>query len=112
MTIKMIGIETIRNIVVIIAALNIIGFILMWHDKRCAQNGQWRVKERTLLLLSLVGGSVGTLLGMYKFRHKTKHAAFKYGIPLIIILQVSFIIAVKLNLLNQLWEALKTSIQL
>ncbi|MGG7058525.1 DUF1294 domain-containing protein [Clostridium nigeriense] len=68
--------------------INIIAFITIYIDKQKAIKHKWRIKESTLFLLSTVGGSLGTLLGMYTFRHKTKHKKFTVGIPLILILQI------------------------
>ncbi|AZB44925.1 DUF1294 domain-containing protein [Bacillus sp. FJAT-42376] len=65
------------------AVLTAAGYILMAADKRKAQKGQWRISERTLWLVSAAGGAWGSLIGMYSVRHKTKHAAFKYGMPLL-----------------------------
>ncbi len=71
--------------------INILGFIFMYIDKEKAKKHKWRISENTLIILSLLGGSVGSFIGMNKFRHKTKHIKFKYGIPLIIIFQIIFI---------------------
>ena len=68
--------------------VNIIAFITIYIDKKKAIKHKWRIKESTLFLLSIIGGSIGTLLGMYTFRHKTKHLKFTLGIPLIIIIQI------------------------
>lgn len=68
--------------------VNIIAFITIYIDKQKAIKHKWRIKESTLFLLSIIGGSIGTLLGMYTFRHKTKHLKFTLGIPLIIIIQI------------------------
>lgn len=68
--------------------LNIFTTLLMFLDKRKAKRHQWRISERNLILLSLIGGSVGTLLGMNLFRHKTKHIKFKVGVPFIILIQL------------------------
>ena len=57
-------------------------------DKLCAKRGMWRVSEKILLLLALLGGSVGAMAGMAIFRHKTLHLKFRYGVPLILILQL------------------------
>lgn len=67
--------------------LNLIGFILMGLDKYKARKGLWRIPEKTLFLASLLGGSVGALIGMYFFRHKTRLWYFVIGMPLILILQ-------------------------
>ena len=68
--------------------VNIIAFITIYIDKKKAIKHKWRIKESTLFLLSIIGGSLGTLLGMYTFRHKTKHLKFTLGIPLILIIQI------------------------
>lgn len=68
--------------------LNFLGFFLMYIDKEKSKKGKWRIKESTLLTTALIGGSIGSYLGMKIFRHKTKHAKFKFGIPLIIIIQL------------------------
>ncbi|MGG7144569.1 DUF1294 domain-containing protein [Clostridium nigeriense] len=68
--------------------INTIAFITIYIDKRKAIKHKWRIKESSLFLLSTLGGSLGTLLGMYTFRHKTKHLKFTVGIPLILILQI------------------------
>lgn len=69
--------------------INLIGFLSMGLDKNKARRGKWRIKERTLFLIALVGGSTGSLCGMYFFRHKTKHRSFVIGIPAILILQAA-----------------------
>lgn len=67
--------------------INAAGFLLMLIDKRKAIKNRWRIPERTLILTAVLGGSIGCMLGMYTFRHKTKHLKFTFGIPLILILQ-------------------------
>lgn len=68
--------------------INIISFILMFLDKRRAIKNKWRISENTLMIVSILGGSIGGILGMYTFRHKTKHLKFKVGIPIILIIQL------------------------
>ncbi len=68
-------------------ALTFIGIVAMWMDKRSAQAGTRRTPEKTLFLIACVGGSVGIWIGMYLFRHKTKHRQFTIGIPIIIAVQ-------------------------
>ena len=68
--------------------VNAIGFVLMLGDKRMAQKKLWRIPEATLLAVAAMGGSIGSLMGMYTFRHKTKHLKFTIGIPAILVLQV------------------------
>ena len=67
--------------------INAAGFLLMLVDKWKAKKNRWRVRESTLLLIAALGGSVGSLLGMYLFRHKTLHLKFTLGIPLILAAQ-------------------------
>lgn len=69
--------------------VNAIGFVLMLGDKRMAQKKLWRIPEATLLAIAAIGGSFGSLIGMYIFRHKTKHLKFTLGIPAILALQVA-----------------------
>lgn len=68
--------------------INIIGFLLMYSDKSKAIKKQWRISESTLISIAIAGGSVGTLLGMQFFRHKTKHTKFTLGVPIILITQL------------------------
>ncbi len=69
--------------------INMVAFALMGTDKRRARRNEWRIKERTLFLSALLGGSVGAIAGMQVFRHKTKHWYFVLGMPLILVLQVA-----------------------
>ncbi|MCI7807845.1 DUF1294 domain-containing protein [bacterium] len=70
--------------------VNALGFVLMLADKRKARKKKWRIPESTLMLVALIGGSIGCLSGMYLFRHKTRHPKFTVGVPLILALQVVF----------------------
>lgn len=70
------------------AIVNIVGFILMGVDKSKAKRRKWRIPEATLFLVAAIGGSVGSWLGMYTFRHKTKHWYFVWGMPAILLLQL------------------------
>ena len=72
--------------------INAAAFILMLVDKRKARKNRWRIPARTLILSAALGGSIGALLGMYTFRHKTKHLKFTLGIPAILIAQISLAI--------------------
>lgn len=72
--------------------LNLLGILLMYIDKEKAKRNKWRIKESTLMLTAAFGGSIGSYIGMKIFRHKTKHAKFKYGIPFIIFIQLSIFI--------------------
>ena len=71
-----------------LAAVNVVTFTVYGIDKRKARRGAWRIPEKTLFLLPLLGGSVGALLGMKVFRHKTKHAVFRYSVQTAAILQL------------------------
>ena len=69
--------------------VNVIAFLVYGVDKLKARKGRWRISEATLLLLALVGGSVGAWLGMKVWHHKTMHLKFKYGLPAILLLQLA-----------------------
>lgn len=71
-----------------LAAANVLAFSLMGADKYKAQRGRWRIPERTLFLSAILGGSLGAILGMGLFRHKTRHRSFVIGMPAILAAQV------------------------
>lgn len=73
-------------------AINVSAFYIMYSDKKRARRGDWRISERTIFVLAVLGGSPGVLLGMKAFRHKTLHKRFSVGIPAIMILQLLIII--------------------
>lgn len=75
-----------------ILATNLLGFVLMGLDKRKARKKLWRIPEATLFIVALIGGSIGSILGMYFFHHKTRHWYFVYGMPFILICQIALII--------------------
>ena len=68
-----------------LAVMNVLGVAVMWSDKRRARLHRWRIPEKVLFGVSLLGGSAGTWAGMYLFRHKTKHWYFVVGMPLILV---------------------------
>ena len=68
--------------------INIFGFFIMWLDKRKAKKGSWRIKETTLIIVTALGGGIGTIAGMYTFRHKTQKVGFVIGLPLITVLEI------------------------
>ena len=74
--------------------INAAAFLLMLADKLKAKRNLWRIPEATLMGVAAIGGSVGALLGMYTFRHKTRHPKFTIGIPLILALQIALAIAI------------------
>ncbi len=84
------------NTLLYLLVLNLTGFLSMWLDKWKAQTGQWRIPEKTLFSIALLGGSVGSILGMQIFRHKTRHTSFIVGMPLILLLQLAAAIALHL----------------
>ena len=73
---------------VYLLVVSVAAFAVYGWDKMYAKRGMWRVPEKILLLLAFLGGSVGAMVGMAIFRHKTLHLKFRYGVPLILILQL------------------------
>ena len=73
-------------------AINIVSFFLYGIDKYKAKKGRWRISEATLLMMAVIGGSIGAWAGMRFWHHKTMHKKFKYGIPVIIIMQVCLVV--------------------
>ncbi|MBQ8188475.1 MAG: DUF1294 domain-containing protein [Lachnospiraceae bacterium] len=80
------------TIIIYISAINIIGFAIMGIDKFLAKKKAYRIPEATLFTFALFGGSLGTTLAMFLFRHKTRHWYFLYGMPIILLLQVALIV--------------------
>ena len=80
-----------------LAAINLVTFLVYGIDKLRAKRGAWRIPEKTLFLLPVLGGSVGAIAGMKVFHHKTKHWYFKYGLPLILILQIALVVWLKIR---------------
>ena len=76
-----------NSLVLYLIIINLISLLVMGLDKYRAKHGMWRIRERTLFLLAIIGGSVGSILGMYFFRHKTKHAKFVFGFWFIFLFQ-------------------------
>ncbi|WP_404404232.1 DUF1294 domain-containing protein [Jeotgalibacillus malaysiensis] len=72
--------------------LSLVGFISMKVDKKRARNNEYRISEKTLWTIALLGGALGSWAGMNVFRHKTKHLSFRVGMPLLVILHSAFII--------------------
>ena len=81
-----------RVLIYYLIGINFLAFLLYGIDKGRARRGGWRIPEATLLLVAALGGSVGALLGMSVFRHKTKHKKFLVGVPLILLAQVALVI--------------------
>ena len=78
-----------QSLIVYLAAVNILAFILFGTDKYKAVHHRWRISERTLFTTAIIGGSLGSIAGMYAFRHKTKHASFTMGMPAILLIQLA-----------------------
>ena len=91
-TINIEEILTLKNFIIYLIIINIIGFLIMWIDKRKAIKGNWRIPEKTLFIITALGGGIGTIAGMYTFRHKTQKIAFVIGFPVITILEIIAII--------------------
>ena len=81
-----------KTIILYLIAINVVTFLVYGLDKWKAKRDAWRISETTLLLLAAAGGSVGALLGMQIFRHKTKHVKFTVGVPVILLVQVALVI--------------------
>lgn len=81
-------------LLVYLTLINAAGFFLMLADKHKARKKQWRIPEATLMTVALIGGSLGSWLGMYTFRHKTRHLQFVLGVPATLILQIAIAILV------------------
>lgn len=80
-----------KYIIIYFILVNFIAFLMYGMDKKKAIDGKYRIAERTLLLIGVIGGSIGAMAGMKVFHHKTKHKKFVYGLPLIFMLQCFFV---------------------
>lgn len=89
---KFLEIMPLKNVIIYFVAINIIGFLAMLIDKKKAERGSWRIPEKTLFIFTLLGGGIGTISGMYLFRHKTKKLKFTIGFPVILISEVALIV--------------------
>lgn len=87
-----------QTIIYLLIGINILAFIVYGVDKFKAAHNRWRIPEAVLLELAIFGGSIGALLGMKVWHHKTKHKKFKYGLPAILIIQLAIIILLKTTL--------------
>lgn len=82
------NIFTMQNIIIYLIIINIIGFLVMYIDKQKAKKGKWRIQEKTIFIITVLGGGIGTISGMYAFRHKTQKLHFTIGLPTITILEI------------------------
>ncbi|MCR4651093.1 MAG: DUF1294 domain-containing protein [Lachnospiraceae bacterium] len=84
---------TVRLIIITyLILINILGYIMMWTDKRRAVKHAYRIPEANLFVIALLGGSIGSIAGMYIFHHKTRHWYFVIGMPLILLIQIILIL--------------------
>ena len=84
--------DPITFLVIYFVIINIVGFAVMGIDKRKAVKRTFRIPEATLFIIALIGGSIGSILGMQVFRHKTRHWYFVFGMPAILVLQIALLI--------------------
>ena len=80
--------------------INFIGFLIMGIDKLKAKKRSFRIPEATLFLVAIIGGSIGSILGMYIFRHKTRHHLFTIGMPVILVVQIIVVLFLYFGPLN------------
>lgn len=78
-------------------AVNMLSFVLMGDDKRRAKRGERRIAEKTLFLSAAAGGSIGAIVGMVLFRHKTRHLRFVLGLPVILLIQLTIFLLLSLT---------------
>lgn len=84
-----------------LVAVNVVTFLVYGIDKFKAKRGKWRISEFTLLILAIIGGSIGACLGMKVWHHKTMHKKFKYGLPFILIAQITLVVMICRALVNR-----------
>lgn len=79
-------------LIIYFVIMNIVGFAIMGIDKRKAIKRTFRIPEATLFIVALIGGSIGSILGMHVFRHKTRHWYFVFGMPAILVVQIALLV--------------------
>ena len=84
--------SVISYLVIYLAIINMIGFAIMGIDKLKAKKRAWRIPESTLFVIAIIGGSLGTTIGMHIFHHKTRHWYFLYGMPAILLMQIALVV--------------------
>lgn len=92
MTGQITDINIVWILLIYLAVINLTGFLMMAIDKHKAKIKAWRIPESNLFLIAIVGGSLGSLAGMFIFRHKTKHWSFLIGMPLILFVQLALVL--------------------
>ena len=88
---QMIPLKHLHVVLIYLVSINVVTFFMYGIDKWKAKNSKWRIRETALLGLAVLGGSIGALLGMQVWHHKTMHKKFKYGLPLILLAQIALI---------------------
>ena len=83
-----VGIIGLKNIIIYLLVINVLGFFAMGFDKWKAKRGRWRIPEDSLFMFTILGGGIGTIAGIYTFRHKTKKLKFTVGMPILLILEI------------------------
>jgi len=83
-----VGLIGLKNIIIYVLIINVLGFLTMGIDKWKAKRGRWRIPEDSLFMFTILGGGIGTIAGIYTFRHKTQKLKFTIGMPLILILEI------------------------
>ena len=89
--------DVLLYILLYLGIINLVGFLLMGIDKAKAKRHAYRIPEATLFSVAIFGGSIGSIIGMYTFRHKTKHKSFVIGMPAILVAQIIIIVAIYLS---------------
>ena len=84
--------SVITYIILYLTAVNLTGLIVMGIDKMRAKKRVWRIPESTLFVIALIGGSLGTTIGMHLFHHKTRHWYFVFGMPAILVIQIAIVL--------------------
>jgi uncharacterized membrane protein YsdA (DUF1294 family) len=86
------SILVVYGVAIYLIVVNIVAVVLYGIDKHKAKAGQWRISEKTLIGVAVIGGSIGAFAGMHLFHHKTKHWYFRFGLPLLLIVQIAAVI--------------------
>ena len=105
LTNKMYNSLLLHIILIYLAVINVVTFFMFGVDKWKAKRSKWRIPEATLLLMAVIGGSVGAWLGMKVWHHKTLHKKFRYGVPLILIVQIALLFFTSCKTKHQLETA-------
>lgn len=91
-----------KYVIIYLLAINVIGFLAMGIDKYKAIKNYWRIPEGTLMMLAVLGGGIGTIAGIYTFRHKTKKLKFTVGMPTILISEIVLVVYFIIKFYNNL----------